>query len=162
MMEFPTVYTARERGRVHEVKCEPGSSMTKQEFKDECDINVIMSKYVTLGVLPVGVKTAEYGDFAQAPDFHEAMNILAVAREQFAALPSKVRDRFKNDPEEFLKFVHDEKNVDECKELGLLSAEGVAKVDAKLAAAKAQADKDAAELAAVRAGSVATQPKKVP
>lgn len=42
-----------------------------------------------------------------------------LAQEQFAALSSKIRKRFNNDPVELLKFVSDAKNLEEMYELGL-------------------------------------------
>lgn len=98
-------------------------TMTKQEFREECDINTIMSKYLAVGVFPPNVKVASYGDFSEATDFQESLHIIQRGRDQFAGLPSKVRERFKNDPVEFLKFVHNKDNLKEAASLGLLTEE---------------------------------------
>lgn len=113
-------------------------SYAKQEFKDECDINRIMARYTRSGVFPPAVSVGRYGDFSDVDDFHSAQNLLIKAREQFAGLPAKVRDRFKNNPAEFLEFVHNKDNYKEALELGLLSDEARLKADE--AAKKAAVD----------------------
>ncbi|AXH77469.1 MAG: internal scaffolding protein [Microviridae sp.] len=106
-----------------EIDCSYDEVRTKQSFKDECDINVLMRRYESSGVLPVDVSTASYGDFSEAPDFMAAQNILRRAEAQFASLPSRVRERFQNDPAHFLEFIAEEANYDEALKLGLLKAE---------------------------------------
>lgn len=108
-----------------------GAGRTKQEFKNDCDINRIMAKYVRTGVPPAGVGYGRYGDFSAVPDYMAARNLMIKAEAQFAALPSKIRERFSNRPEDFLKFVADPKNFDEALTLGLLSDEAVAREAAK-------------------------------
>lgn len=79
---------------------------TKQSEKDACDINKIMERYRATGLLPDLIqREPQYGDFSDAATFMEAMDIIAVANAQFSALPAKVRERFGNNPAEFLAFV---------------------------------------------------------
>lgn len=100
----------------------PTEGRTKQSFKDECDINIIMSRYMKTGQLEhLSQRAPSYGDI-QDIDFQEAMDIVAYGREAFAALPSELRDRFANDPARFLAFVQDPSNQPEAKKLGLLKA----------------------------------------
>lgn len=102
---------------------------TKQSFKDECDINNIMRKFVRTGVVShVNRFGARYG-FAPALEYRDALHIVAEAQLMFAALPAKVRKRFGGDPEEFLAFVQDPANTDEARELGLIMAPGVDPAD---------------------------------
>lgn len=96
---------------------------TVQDAKDECDINLIMARYQRTGLMPEGIGTGTYGDFSQALEFQDAQNLLIRAREQFEALPSKIRDRFHNNPVELLDFVHNVDNKKEAQELGLLNKE---------------------------------------
>lgn len=142
-MRFYNTYDACTRGGKYATPV-VGPSMTKQEFKDECDINTIMSKYLRQAVVPVGVKVASYGDYAEAPDYRESIEIMMRAKAQFASLPAKVRDEFKNDPEAFLEFVCKEENLDRCHDMGLLSDEGSKRIVGKRAA-KVKADADALE-----------------
>lgn len=120
-----------------------GVSRTKQEFRDECDLNTMMVKYRDTGLLPAG-REPQYGDFTGVEDFQEAQNLLLATREQFNSLPSAQRDKFKNDPVEFLKFVQDKGNIPAMRELGMLSPEAIARLDAE---AKAAAEKAAAVVA---------------
>lgn len=99
-----------------------GQGRTKQSFKDECDINTIMGRFARTGSLEhLAKRTPTYGD-VQDIDFQGAMDIVASAREMFADLPSKLRDRFGNDPGKMLEFVQDEQNRAEALSLGLLRA----------------------------------------
>lgn len=122
----------RDRSSIGAVDFRQAQSMTKQEHKAECDINNIMARYLNTGVFPDTVKVGRYGDFSEAPEFRDALHLIREAKEQFAGLPSKVRQRFRNNPEEFLEFVRDPKNLDEAKDLGLLSDEAVAREKAKV------------------------------
>lgn len=97
-------------------------SMTKQSFKDECDINNIMSRYEATGVVQhVSGRTAEFGDFISPLDFQASMNAVIEAQDMFAQLPARVRDRFGNDPGQMLEFLSEEKNRDEAIALGLVN-----------------------------------------
>ncbi|WNK12452.1 MAG: internal scaffolding protein [Microvirus sp.] len=98
----------------------PAQGRTKQSFKEECDINTIMNRFSRTGVLPVTNRTPTYGDIADL-DFQGAMDLVAAGREMFAALPSKVRERFANDPAKLLQFVQDPENGPEARKLGLLA-----------------------------------------
>lgn len=104
--------------------CSKDRPLTQQQYRDECDINIIMKQYTQDGLLPPGTQaTALYGDFSDVNDFLDAQLIVKEAQEQFAMLSARVRDRFHNDPVEFLDFVHNKDNLPEAKDLGLLQAE---------------------------------------
>lgn len=105
----------------------PDQGRTKQSFKDECDINTIMRRYEVTGELGhLSRRTPIFGDFPSM-DFAEAMAIVIKAREDFASLPSEVRDRFANDPARLLHFMEDANNREEAIKLGLIrSAEPAA------------------------------------
>lgn len=105
--------------RVHVVVAQRGVSRTKQSEAAACDINKIMARYTRTGVLDHFAKFGGQYGFAEAKDFRESMETVRVAREMFEALPSKVRGRFGNDPEAFMGFVQDEKNLPAMRELGL-------------------------------------------
>lgn len=119
-MEFQATY--RERKRVA-VLCPAEERRTKQSFRDECDINLLMKRYASTGVLPPGVGVGSYGDFSGPQDLLEAQEVIRRAEAQFRALPAEVRARFRNDPERLLAFVQDERNQAEAKRLGLLEEE---------------------------------------
>lgn len=125
----------RERPRVT-VTC-PTETMTQQSHKEDCDINVIIKRFEKTGVIPNGqTREALYGDFSSPVDYHESMNVIAKANEQFEALPAAVREKFQNDPQKFLEFAADEKNGDAMLEMGLLSDEATKIVLQRREAAK--------------------------
>lgn len=99
--------------------CLPGFGRTKQSFKDDTNINNILARYARTGVLEFANRhEPRYGDVIGA-DFHAAMNIVANANSMFADLPAKLRNRFDNDPGQFLDFVQDPENTAEAERLGL-------------------------------------------
>jgi len=132
---FPTRYDAHERGRFVEPNDKP--SMTKQSFKQECDINHIMAKYLATGMIPAGTSVGRYGDFSAATDYLDAQLTIKNARDQFASLPAKVRERFNNDPFQMLEWIGDKDNLDEANELGLLSEEASSRIATSKATAAA-------------------------
>lgn len=96
------------------------SEFTKQEFRDECDINTIMSKYQFNGEMPViNERVPQYLDVT-GQDFQDAMYFVANAQSLFNELPSSLRNRFQNDPAHFLDFCSNDNNRDEMASLGLL------------------------------------------
>lgn len=100
-------------------------SRTQQQFQAECDINQIAARLSRGQPVPMARNVGTYADFASAPDFHEAQELVLRARDQFMSLPAKVRERFGNDPAQLLAFVGDKANYSEAKELGLLAGEVV-------------------------------------
>lgn len=94
--------------------------LTKQEFKEETDINVLLRRFAITGKLPENVRMPVYGDFEQIDDFHTAANAIATAREAFDQMPAEIRDRFGHDPQKFVDFCLDERNLGEARALGLV------------------------------------------
>lgn len=102
-----------------------GEGRAKQEQKIDCDINTIMKKFQKTGTVShVSRFQPQYGEASPA-DYHHSMNVILQAQNMFNELPSSLRNRFHNDPAEFLEFVQDEKNAAEAKELGLALAPDV-------------------------------------
>lgn len=95
-----------------------GVSMTDQQYKRDCDINVILERYQATGRPPV-TPTSVYGDFADIGDFTDCIEKVSRATSDFAALPSDLRARFGNDPKLFVDFVLNPENNAECVSLGL-------------------------------------------
>lgn len=99
-----------------------GISMTRQEFQDECDVNILMAKYEKQG-LPFGpnsMREPMYYDFTIMPtDLQSAMNIMMDAEEAFMSLPAKARLEFGNDPVQFVEFASKSSSLDKMREWGL-------------------------------------------
>ena len=100
-------------------------SMTQQQFKDEVDINYIVSMYDSSGVMPTFHGDGQpaqpvFGDFASLPDNAQEMyNRMIEAKNNFDSLPLEVRKRFNYDPAAFLDFVDNPENLDELVAMGL-------------------------------------------
>lgn len=94
-------------------------SQTKQEFKDDCDLNVILKRYRETGLIDVPVHEMIYGDFSNVEDFQKAQNLVSRVGEMFERLPATTRAYFANSPAEFLSFVNDQHNAGRAKDLGL-------------------------------------------
>lgn len=126
--------TVRERGKVSPelvdfATCNHSStaigyfeaSLARQEFADECDINVIMASYEKTGVMS-HVRNGEpfYMDFGDTPgDLMESMDFMRRAEEAFMMLPAKVRREFDNDARQFVEFAEREDSLDQMREWGL-------------------------------------------
>ena len=96
------------------------NARTKQSFKDECDINELVRRFGLTGEMPQTLEMPKSGDFGTM-DFHEAMNAVRQAEEQFMTLPAEMRARFGHDPGALIAFLEDEKNKDEAIKLGLVN-----------------------------------------
>ena len=119
MKEFKTIYNYKQMDGVRN----NSPSLTQQQFKDECDINKIMDRYLRTGVLSDPLQnrgTPKYGDYADIGDYMDHMNKVVEAIEMFEALPASIRKRFNNNPGELIDFVMDENNRTEAEFLGLI------------------------------------------
>lgn len=111
------------RDRVREAP--DGETLTKQYFKDECDINLILARYNKTQVLEhVSSISGDFLDTSPS-DFQESMNLVLAAKADFALLPAEVRKRFGHSPREFFEFASDPSNSDELVKLGLATAPAV-------------------------------------
>lgn len=116
---FPTALNARYRPK--EGITFSDESRTQGEFAEECDINRIMARYTRTGVLPSTRSGGTYGDFTGVTDFLDAQNRVLNAQREFDALPSNIRERFRNSPAVLIEFLQDESNRPEAEKLGLVN-----------------------------------------
>lgn len=104
-------------------------SLTQQHFKDECDINTVLAKFVKTGVLD-NIGPGSFADVSELGDYREALGVLADAESAFASLPSAIRKRFDNDPANYLDFVHNPANEDEGIQLGIFNPKPISEIEA--------------------------------
>lgn len=95
-----------------------GPGRTKQSFKDEADINVLMGRYLESGIFPVAEAAPIYADVT-GYDFLSSQLRVAQVKGIFSQMPSSVRERFQNDPAQMLDFVADPANHAEAVKLGI-------------------------------------------
>lgn len=96
------------------------SPYTKQSFKEECDINTIMGRYLASGEMPNLNQNPQYLDCSNGFDFQAMQDQVLQAEALFGQLPSVLRNRFANNPAEFLAYCADPANLPEMTKLGLL------------------------------------------
>lgn len=109
----------REKTRVHF----EDESLTQQHHTETVDIHNILKKYKQTGVIQhVAQYKGSYGDFASAPDFQTAQNIIAQADSMFETVPAHIRADFDNDPAKFLEFMQNNENIEAIEEYGFDSS----------------------------------------
>ncbi len=95
-------------------------SLVQQQFAESTRVRNILDKFMRTGMIDSNPLPPRYEDVSEVQDYQSAMNLLVNVQGHFDALPSKIRDRFGNDPEKYLAFINDPNNLDEAVELGLL------------------------------------------
>lgn len=107
--------------RIYSVAFPSVSPFTKQEFKDECDINILMARYLATGEIPlINERAPQYLDVSEGFDFAAMQDQVLQAQALFNELPSTLRERFANDPARFIEYCGDPANRIEMASLGLL------------------------------------------
>lgn len=80
---------------------------TQQQFKDDCDVNIIMEKYAKIGLqysdLPEAI--GAYADLTGIGDYKDMLDRVRLAEEAFKSLPAKVKSRFDQDPAKLISFL---------------------------------------------------------
>lgn len=114
----PYNYDTSAASRLTGLSC-PEPTRTRQDMKDECDINVIVERFGLMPPIPLQ-RLPSYEDFSEVVDFHTAANAIALAREAFDRYPAHIRDHFHNDPGRFVDFCSDSGNRQDAIKLGLI------------------------------------------
>ena len=100
-------------------------SKTRQEFKAECDLGLILKRFAKdpeglRALLSVQESVPQrFEDVTAIPDYRTALDAVNSANAKFMALPAIVRRRFDNDAAQFLDFCQNPANLDELRKLGL-------------------------------------------
>ena len=105
--------------------CSNDIDRTKQEFKDECDMNNIVARINKSGFVPLeaqdSLRNAVFGDATQMPSsFEQVCEIAERGDIAFMSLPALIRERF-GDLSNVLKWIEDPANLKEAQDLGLLA-----------------------------------------
>lgn len=95
--------------------------ITKQEFKDECDINNILTQFKQTGIIQhIQKQTPIYSELPDELDYQTSLNIMSQASDAFSTLPSVVRRYFSNDPSRLLSALADPSMRETLEGLGVL------------------------------------------
>lgn len=96
-------------------------SRTVQSAFEDVNIHSIVERGMN-SIKPNTTKPIYGLDCSSLPDYQQSLQIIADAKNQFEMMPPELREKFHNNPEEFLAFVDDkEKNFDEGVNLGIFS-----------------------------------------
>lgn len=135
-----------------------GPSLTRQEYAEECDLNVLMSRYEKTGVFPQPMGPPQYLDLTgMPPDLMSAMAILNDAQAAFMRLPALVRKEFDNDPAMFVEFAQDPANLEQLRKWGLAEPEKVPDPPMRVEVVSGGIQSDAGPDAAAMAANAAPQ-----
>lgn len=78
---------------------------TQGQYLNECDINVVVATYRRADEPYPNQRAAgrpQYADLPDATDLHSSLNMVADATNAFNSLPSDVRERYGNNPVDFV------------------------------------------------------------
>lgn len=73
------------------ISCPPEGDMTRQEFKEDCDLNSVLRRY---GALPTPVQPTPYGELNTDLDLQTAYEALRAAETAYEGLPLGLRQKF--------------------------------------------------------------------
>jgi len=72
--------------------CPPEDNRTRQEFKDEADINNVVARFYPFA--PPQARVPVYGEQDMSLDLHGALMVVQEARDSYASLPAALRAQF--------------------------------------------------------------------
>lgn len=102
---------------------------TEQSHKRITDVNYIIKQYDKTGLIINQQNIeAQYGDMS-GDDYKTMLDTVLNAQKAFDELPSKIRKKFNNNPEDYLRFFEDPENRDEAIELGLVNPSSTFETD---------------------------------
>jgi len=101
-------------------------SLTKQAFRDETDLNLIVRNFAQTGSLPGTGREVQYG--VPPADFQEAHFALAAAKSTFESLRPEVRAKYE-DVTNVLRAMDDPGRASELASDGILQAYGIQPID---------------------------------
>lgn len=104
-----------------------GDKLTQQHMEGVTDINKIMERHNRTGVFGSGRPNGKQPMYVNltGDSFHEMLIKVQNAQGVFAGMPAKIRKRFGNNPENFLRFFEDPKNLREAIALGLVDEDSL-------------------------------------
>lgn len=99
-------------------------SRTKQEFRDEVNINTIIQRMLKAGRITPATAEPLYLDVSLHDDYHAMQNRIGSVKSIFERLPAADRAAFGNDPAVMLEWAANPENEAEAIELGILPDSG--------------------------------------
>lgn len=95
-------------------------SRTKQSFKDDCDINLIVKRHASTGLWDhLAPVPPTFGDFSGSTELLHAIELVEAADASFSKLPAEVRRLCDNQAVNLLSGLADEQSYEMLVEAGL-------------------------------------------
>jgi len=123
--------TSRDRISVHHTNV--GPSMTRQEFKRECDVKWIMDRFQRTGMLGDPRKSKrihQFIDCTSVQDFESARKLIINAQQSFDSLPNEFKKMFNYKISNFMRMVNDPAVADDVVKKFLADKQGSGAVPA--------------------------------
>lgn len=99
----------------------PEPTLTKQADAAACDVNLIVSRWLKSGgAMDLSQRVGQFLDVSDIPDFHACQSFIASANSLFGSLSSEIREKFDNDPGQFLSFASDPANEEALSSMGII------------------------------------------
>lgn len=105
--------------RFNDLDCSLDPGLTTQADTDSVNINTIVRRMQKGQAIPTFAGEPFYGDVSNFDGLQDALIKVQDANALFMSYPAELRERFDNDPVNFVEFMSDPKNTDEAIELGL-------------------------------------------
>lgn len=114
------VYVKNRRTRYPNRAWVSGELLTKQSFREQCDINFIVKQHASTGLWAhLNPIAATYEDASGAVDLQQSIQAVRDAEAQFYSLPAAVRQAAQNSPVQFLEMLADQEAYDHLVSVGL-------------------------------------------
>lgn len=86
-----------------------GPGLTKQEFREEADVNVMMKRMILTGQPPLSASTLApiFADVSDIGCYADVLRRVVAADAAFMELPPEIRTRFNNSPAELVEHLQD-------------------------------------------------------
>ena len=99
-------------------------SLTKQAFKDDCNLNLIVRRFTQTGQVPVAHQRPLHFGPEEELDFHQAQLALARARSTFEILRPELQEKYES-IEGIIEAVNDPARASQLHADGILDAFGI-------------------------------------
>lgn len=104
-----------------DIDCSNDPALTKQEFRDDCDVNVIIARCLKTGLpLPSQVVGPLFADVSEVGSYTDCVRRVKAAEDSFMNLPASIRTEFRNEPSLLIAFLADPANLPKAMDLGLV------------------------------------------
>lgn len=111
-------------GKIYSEPVSEKPSLTDESFKQECDIDFIISNFVQRGIEPPEHQV-QYGKQFTSADFEKSLATITECKSAFECLPAIEKEKFNNSVTNFLDFISNPVNLKVSYEKGYIDPQSV-------------------------------------